>query len=303
MAEKYFKYLVIIFFAISIFMVINGLFFSSEDNYNVNVTQMVSADKGLDLKAVGEVLKKAKDAKEFEVLLNDRATGVNNLDLDENGKVDYINVTEFGEGNIRGFSLSTKLSGGEVQEIATIKVEKEGEETAKVETKGNETIYGRNHYYHSSWSPGFGTGLLMGYMFSSHRPYISPWGGGYYPSNYYSYPPSDYNSYRNRTAAMTRNSNYKSSSSGIMSSNVRSPHAGKNARAVKAPLKNPTSSQRTFQSRNPSKQLRSGGFGRRSSGFKSRSTGTRSKVLEVDRRGEVLVVAVSHLVNNGLVKF
>ena len=69
MAEKYFKVMVVAFFCIAGFSLCRGLT-SSSDDYNVSVTQMIDADKGLDLRAVGEVLKKVSTAEEFEKLLN-----------------------------------------------------------------------------------------------------------------------------------------------------------------------------------------------------------------------------------------
>ena len=254
--------MVIAFFAVAGLALLVGLS-DSDDEYNVEVTQMVDADEGLDLKAVGEVLKKAKDAEEFEKLLNSADSRVNNLDLNADGKVDYIKVTEFGSDKVRGFSLTTELGPGEVQEIATIKIEKLGEQEAEVEYHGSPAIYGRNHYYHSSWSPGFGTGLMLGYLFAPRRHYASPWGWGRYPPHYRSYATIPASSYRGRWRGYSKS--YTPSSYSRVGSDLRSPNAGRNARNVKARLKNPTSSQRSFQSRTASRSRRSGGFGRSSS--------------------------------------
>lgn len=263
MQEKYFRYMVILFFAISFLMVLAG-FFSTDDRYNVNVTQMVSADQGLDLKAVGEILKKSQNAEEFEKLLNDPATKVNNLDLDEDGRVDFINVTEFGDDKVKGFSLTTRMPNQEIQEIATIKIEQSDSQKANVEYRGNESIYGPGHYYHSTWQPGLGTGMILGYLFGGlHRPYYSPWSYGYYPSNYRSYPPVSHDTYRTRADSLSGHSNYKSSSTGTINSSTRSPYRGMNATSIKTPLKNPTQSQKMFQARNPSRQIKSQGFGRK----------------------------------------
>ena len=289
MAEKYFKYLVYIFFGISLLAIFSGLFNSSPDHFDVQVTQLVSADKGLDLKAVGKLLEGVKDGEDFERKLNAPGSGVNNLDLNEDGQVDYINVTEFGEGSIKGFALSTKPDGKEVQELATIKIEKQGEDQAKVEVKGNESIYGDRHYYHSSWGGGgFFNGILMGYLFSSfHRPWSSPWGYGNYPSYHRPYSTLPYGSYRRKTDQYTRGSPYTSGSSTSIGG-PSSPYQGKNASQVKAPLKNPTLSQKSFQKRNPSKQIKARGFGRsgRASTFGSkRGFGRSSSVRGFGRSG------------------
>lgn len=250
-------------------MVIHGFLASSpEKHYRVDITRLVSAEKGLNLQACGELLKKAKNAEDFEKLLNAPQSKVNNLDLDEDGKVDYINVTEFGDATIKGFSLTTQLPNKEVQEVATIKISKEvaaAEDRAKVQIQGNETLYGRNHYYHTSFSPGLGTGLILGYLWGAHRPYYSPWGYGSYPGHYRPYSTVPYSSYRDYwNQRGNYRDNYTRSTRGAFGSRVTSPNQQKNASSIKAPLKNPTVSQKRFQVRNPSGQIRrsGGGFGR-----------------------------------------
>ena len=233
--------------------------------YEVTVAQTTHfASSGLDLQAVGGLVQKAKDGADLERLLNDSKTGINNLDLDEDGNVDYIKVSEYGSGNNRGFSLTVELSEEEEQEIATIEIEKTGTETAQVQTHGNPHIYGHNHYHRSSF--GLTDALLLGWMFSGDRPhYRSGWGHGNYPGSYNRYPTRSFDNYqrdiRNRNASST----FKPASSSSLSSKTTSPNSGKSAKSIRAPLKNPTTAQKSFQSRNPSKQTRSGGFGRPSS--------------------------------------
>jgi hypothetical protein len=237
--------------------------------YEVTVAQTTHfAASGLDLQAVGGLVQKAKDGADLERLLNDAKTGINNLDLDEDGKVDYIQVTEYGEGDNRGFSLTVELSEEEEQEIATIDIEKTGTETATVQTHGNPNIYGNNHYYRSSF--GLTDALLLGWMFSGNRPhYHSGWGYGNYPGNYNSYPPRSYDQYQRDIRNRTTSSTFKPSTTSTVSSQTISPNSGKTAKSIRAPLKNPTTAQKSFQTRNPSKQLSSGGFGRSSSSSSS----------------------------------
>ncbi|MEJ2056005.1 MAG: hypothetical protein P8X42_18990 [Calditrichaceae bacterium] len=272
MNEKVFKYLAIFLGIVVIWAMCSGPN-DRQDNYNVNVQTMVSSAEGLDLKAVGALLKKADDAKTFEKLLNSKEEGVNNLDLNEDGKVDYISVTEFGNDSIKGFSLTTEPTSGEVQEIATIEIKKVGNNEAKVQIQGNQQIYGNHHYYHSHF--GLTDMLIMGYLFRPHGFYASPWSYGVYPGYYHTYstiPMSRYHSNVNRAYGGT---NFRSSNSPTIRSNIKSPNAGKTARTIRAPLKNPTSSQKAFQARNPSKQVKSGGFGRRGSSVR-RSASSRS---------------------------
>jgi len=269
MSENIFKYLAIFFFIIVAWSFCSDPDERADEYYDVNVQTLVPANDGLDLKAVGVLLKKAKTAEELEQLLNSPAQGINNLDLDGDGNVDYISVAEYGNDAIKGFSLSTQPASGETQELATIEVEKTSESKGQMQIRGNEQIYGRNHYHHSTF--GFTDFLIMSYLFSPHRSYMSPWGYGAYPGNYSSYRTTSNNDYRNRTGRYTSGSSFTNRSSSSINSNVKSPNAGKSAKSVRAPLKNPSASQKSFQARSKS-SARSGGFGRSSSLRKSSSS-------------------------------
>jgi hypothetical protein len=276
MSENVFKYLAIFFFIIVAWSFCTDPDERDNEYYDVNVQTMVPASDGLDLKAVGELLKKADSAEELEKLLNSPAQGVNNLDLDADGKVDYISVTEYGNDKVKGFSLTTQPASGETQELATIEVEKVSDSEGEMQIRGNEQIYGSNHYYHSHF--GFTDFLIMSYLFSPHRFYSSPWGYGAYPSYYSPYRTMPYNDYRSRTGRYTSGSSFRSSNRSTINSNIKSPNAGKTATRVRAPLKNPSTSQKSFQARSRT-STRSGGFGRSSSlrrSASSRSGGFRS---------------------------
>ena len=148
MDQSFYKYLTWAFVIIAAWALFSGGC-SKDDRYDVNVQTSVAAADGLDLKTVGTFLKEAKDAEHFERLVNDPNKGINNLDLDENGEVDYIKVTEYGSEEGKGFSLTVDTGEGQEQEIATIGIEKAGEGEADVQIHGNRHIYGENHYHHS----------------------------------------------------------------------------------------------------------------------------------------------------------
>ena len=194
------------------------------DNYNVSVQQTIAQDaaSGLDLQAVGELVKKVKTGEEFERSLNDSKVGINNLDLDEDDKVDYIKVTEYGTDNLRGFSLTVDLADNQTQEVATIEIEKTSE-GANIQTHGNSHLYGNNHYYRSHTS--LTDVILISWLFSGNRGfYGSPYGYGRYPSYYNSYPTRGYDSYRGDMSQTTRNSTYTQSKL-PMSTTSRSPES------------------------------------------------------------------------------
>ena len=244
---------------------------------NTNNTTIVAdteAADGLDLKALSAMLKDIKDGEDLERKLN-KENGINNLDLNEDGKVDFIKVTEFGDPKKSlGYSLTTEPVKGEEQELATIQITNEGE-TANVEVSGNKQIYGTGHHYRSS--PSIGTWLLLGYMMGGNYSfYRSPYSYGSYPRYYRPYSPISRSGYSSRSGTYYKNSNFTRTATPRIS-NLSNPNKGKVAsKGITKNLKSPTTSQRTFASRNPNKAARTGGFGRKST--TSRSSTSSSSV-------------------------
>lgn len=229
--------------------------------------------KGLDLAATTELAKKAKDAADFERLLNSQAEAVNNIDLNDDGKVDYIKVTEYGSGNTRGFSLTDEISPGKVQEIATIEFQKENA-AATVQTTGNPALYGPSNYHQSSF--GLTDALLVGWLFSNRPSYASPYGYGNYPPNYGGgWNRQDDDSYTGSMRSRTAGSTVRKSTQPVISNPATSPNADKMAAKARA-IANPTQSQRSFstQGSTPSRSTSSGtsSTSRPSSGTSSTST-------------------------------
>lgn len=223
---------------------------------------LVSAGDEFDLKILDTLLRKTTSPQELEKQLNASEPRLHNLDLDEDGKVDFIKVSEFGSGNERGLSFTVDLApeNGEpqTQEIASVTINKTGEKDGYYEVRGNSNMYGANHYYHSGF--GIGDYLLISALMNNNGPgYRSGYGYNNYPSYYGNRAPMDNNSYRTATGGMSSSSSMRPTST--LNSKLTSPDAGKTAANVRAPLKNPTATQRSFQSRNPSRQVRSGGFG------------------------------------------
>lgn len=244
---------------------------STPDQYDVTVASIqipAGAQDGLDLRAVGELVKTAKDAEELERQINDASRGLNNLDLDSDGTVDYISVEEFGGGDSRGFMLIAKLKDNQQQEVATIDIEKTSESEGDLEIRGNERIYGHNHYHHSRF--GFGDYLMMRWMFSSHSLYRSPYYYGRYPGYYSRYSVAPRATYHTRTSRATQGSKLTPSTGSKMSAKHTS-----RVQSQKTSLRKATTSQRSFKSRS-SGSSRSGGFGRstRPSARSSRSSGS-----------------------------
>jgi hypothetical protein len=89
-----------------------------------------------------EMFKKAASPEDFEKLINTENNAVNNLDLNEDGEIDYVQVIGKKEKDARIFILRVPVSATENQDIAVIEVEKTGEEAAVLQIVGDEDIYG-----------------------------------------------------------------------------------------------------------------------------------------------------------------
>ncbi|QQL45672.1 hypothetical protein [Sulfuriroseicoccus oceanibius] len=219
--------------------------------------------KGLDLKAVSALAKRSKDAADFEKRLNSPGEKVNNLDLNDDGNVDYIKVQEYGSGNERGFSLTVEVEPGKVQEVATIQFVRDGDRV-NMQTSGHSSLYGSGQHYHSSF--GIGDMLLLGWLFSDRGGhYASPYGYGNYPPYYArGWKRKSTDQYQREWRSAGAGTTFSKSSKPVVKTTAKSPNASKEAVRSEI-LSNPKKSQRSFQKRTSSSS-RSGGFGRSSFG-------------------------------------
>lgn len=91
-----------------------------------------------------ELFKQAKDLESFEKSLNTEDQKVNNLDLDGNGEVDYVRVVAMAEGDAHAITMQVALGKEEVQDVAVVQLEKNGEQSAMLQILGAEELYGSN---------------------------------------------------------------------------------------------------------------------------------------------------------------
>jgi hypothetical protein len=89
-----------------------------------------------------EMFKQSATPEEFEKLINTENNNVNNLDLNGDGDIDYINVIDKTEKEVHAFVLQIAVSEKENQDIAVIELEKTGDTTAVLQIIGDEDIYG-----------------------------------------------------------------------------------------------------------------------------------------------------------------
>src|SRR6478735_4009531 len=78
------------------------------------------AGDNLDLYAVLDLFQKSKTIEAFEKSLNEQKTGINNMDLDLDKKVDFIKVVTKRKDSSFQFILQIDVSKKETQDVAVI---------------------------------------------------------------------------------------------------------------------------------------------------------------------------------------
>ena len=159
-----------------------------------------------------EMFKKAGSVEEFEKYINEQDNGVNNLDLNEDGNVDYISVYDNQDKEAHAIVMQIAISEDEMQDIAVIEVEKTGKDYAILQIIGDEEIFGEEIIVEASdgneeefeYLPPAKGGLSDNTDFRSsiivvnvwtwptvrfiyspvYKPYRSPWHWKHYPTWY-----------------------------------------------------------------------------------------------------------------------
>jgi hypothetical protein len=89
-----------------------------------------------------QMFQNASSPEEFEKMINSEGNNVNNLDLNEDGDIDYVRVIDKMDKDIHAFVLQVPVSEKENQDIAVIELEKTGDASAVIQIIGDEDIYG-----------------------------------------------------------------------------------------------------------------------------------------------------------------
>jgi hypothetical protein len=89
-----------------------------------------------------EMFKKAGSPEAFEKKINAEDNKVNNLDLNDDGNVDYVKVIDKSDNGAHAFILQAAVSETESQDIAVIELEKTSDNDAVLQIVGDEDIYG-----------------------------------------------------------------------------------------------------------------------------------------------------------------
>jgi hypothetical protein len=98
----------------------------------------------LDLYAVLDLFQKSKTIEAFEKSLNDEKTGINNLDLNLDKKIDFIKVVTTKKDSSYTFVLQVDVTKTETQDVAVIFLNKDKGKIS-LQMVGDEELYGKDY--------------------------------------------------------------------------------------------------------------------------------------------------------------
>ncbi|MEM0576408.1 hypothetical protein [Flavobacterium polysaccharolyticum] len=182
----------------------------------------------LNLYAVLDVFQKSKTLEDFEKAINDEEGKINNLDLNNDDAIDYIQVVSEKKGDLFFVVLQVAVSSSEKQDVAVVEVTKDKKGQVLVQIIGDEELYGKDYIVEpaevdrvsgtpnpgykgegtvvinnnttNNYSTSSGTTVsawpVVIYMFSPlFIPWHSPWYWGYYPPYWRPWRPVFYHNY------------------------------------------------------------------------------------------------------------
>lgn len=223
---------------------------------------------------------------ELEAQINSPDTGINNVDLDADGKIDYILVKENRDGGKFTLEFMAVPSGSKKEEeanlVASMNIKQSGENT---EVSGGYPSYVSghdSHHYHYSHRGGMSMGqaLFLAWMISPRPMYMSPrpyMMGGYMSRGYMT--PSQRTS--TRSSYTKTNTKVSPVSKSAKPANYKSaPSASKTKSRFKSGAAKPSPADKSLSSRNKAaKAYKShSGTKQKATGFgRSKSSPSRSR--------------------------
>ena len=107
----------------------------------------------LDLYAVLDLFQNSKTIEDFEKSLNLEETGINNLDLNLDNKVDFIKVVTRQNESDFTFILQVDVNEKEIQDVAVILVSKDKEGKITMQIVGDKDLYGNDYVIEPNTTP------------------------------------------------------------------------------------------------------------------------------------------------------
>lgn len=205
------------FFLLSIWILLSPGMVNAQQDTDIEETGLPGDN--FSLEGALELFKKATSPEEYEKSLNTKENHVNNLDLNEDGDIDYVQVINVQEKDANVFILRVPVSETENQDIASIHLEKTGKDEANIQIVGDEEIFGEEIILEPSdeesapsdmkkgpYSPVLDDDIIVVNVWGwpcvrfvyapGYRPWVSPWRWRYYPAWWKPWRPFGWNAWR-----------------------------------------------------------------------------------------------------------
>jgi hypothetical protein len=187
----------------------------------------------LNLYAVLDIFKKSATLEEFERVLNNKDSNINNLDLNNDNIIDYIEVKSYKTGNFHSIILRVAINSNEYQDIAVLEVTKNSSGKVIVQIIGDEDLYGKEYIVEPSFSetpnPGYlgnqkviisanfdyyanDWPIVLQLFSPTFSVYVSPWHWGFYPVYWQPWTPIFFHFYWDFNRHYYTNNYYRRSS-------------------------------------------------------------------------------------------
>lgn len=197
----------------------------------------------LDLDAVASIFGDSENLEDFEYRLNDPDNRISNLDLNEDGYIDYLRVVENSSDRNSLVVIQAVLDKDVFQDVATIEIEKVQNGNLRVQVVGDDYIYGPNYIIEPMYVQ---TPLIFSFFWGPrYVTYHSPYYWDYYPRYFRYYTPySPYKYQRNVYVHINRYNTYnRTNTRNIQYSGDNYNHIRRNDYASRYP-------NRAFENRN-----------------------------------------------------
>lgn len=169
-------------------MVLMSVFFNQQlqaqnsYSYNSGYNSGYDLSDYLDLQAVASAFSYSDDLDDFERRLNNSRNPVSNLDLNNDGYIDYLRLVKFTDRNYHVILIQAVLGRDYFQDVATILIGRDTYNRNFVQFIGDPYLYGNDYIIEPlfGWEP-----KIVGWLWYRNMPrYVSPYFWGYYPTYY-----------------------------------------------------------------------------------------------------------------------
>lgn len=151
----------------------------SAQNVRVNTPYQYDLSDYLDLEAVASVFAQSRNIDDFENRLNDYRNQVSNLDLNNDGYVDYLRLVKLFDRNAHIILIQAVLGNNYYQDVATIVVGKDVYNRDFIQFIGDAYLYGNEYILEPVFQS---RPRIVSWLWGNpHRVYVSKYYWGYYP--------------------------------------------------------------------------------------------------------------------------